>query len=222
MEEIGRGASTLLLRCILGLALYTFAPLIRMVYMWASRHPGHFTALAVALAMALLALHSVPRDGIVILLELSPPLLHGHTIFPELDNLTQYYSIASAAPHALLLPGSHIAESASDKIEVSIVLPAFPPPMVPSVATRLRKKRKKATAPAAPVATSNTASTATPLLSTAPTTKKGKTTCKKKAAKPVNIFRTANVGKDNQQCKSFHCGNRPWAEVGCWQHHYHQ
>ncbi len=32
----------------------------------------------------------------------------------------------------------------------------------------------------------------------------------------------ADVDKDNLWCKSLHCGNCPWAEVGCWQCRDHQ
>jgi hypothetical protein len=84
MEGLGGGESVLLPRCSLSLALYALAALIRMVYTWASCCPGRLTALAAALAMALLALHSVPRDGIIISSGLFPPLSCGHTTFLEL------------------------------------------------------------------------------------------------------------------------------------------
>jgi hypothetical protein len=123
MEGRGGGVSSLLPRCMLGLALYALATLIRRAYTWASRHPSRLTALAVALAAALLASCSAQRDGIVILSGLFPPLLHGHTTLfkPPMDYLELYYSAASAAPCVLLLPVSHIAESAGNKIEVIIV-----------------------------------------------------------------------------------------------------
>ncbi len=103
--------------------------LIRMVYAWASHHPGWLTALAVALAMALLALSCAPRDGIIILSGLFPPLSRRHTTFLEMpmDYLEQYYSAAPTAPHISLLLASHFAETAGNKIEVIIVPPAILP-----------------------------------------------------------------------------------------------
>jgi hypothetical protein len=65
-----------------------------------------------------------------------------------------------------------------------------PCPPVPSAAARTKQKRKKATALAAPAATSNNTLAAPPTPSTAPAMKKGKTTGKKKAAKPVNLCTT--------------------------------
>ena len=59
--------------------------------------------------------------------------------------------------------------------------------MVPPAVTRTKKKRKKATAAAAPAAASNDTSAATPMPSTAPATKKGKTTGKKKSAEPIDL-----------------------------------
>ncbi len=103
-----------------------------------------------------------------------------------MDYLERYNSAASAAPHVSLLPASHIGESSGNKIEVIIMPPALPP-MVPTAAARTKKKRKKAAAPAVPEAAPDNASTAMPRPSSAPTTKKGKTTGKKKAAKPVNL-----------------------------------
>jgi hypothetical protein len=73
MEWLGGGASALLPRCILGLALCALAALIRTAYVWALHCPGWSAALAAALAMALLTLRSVQRDGIVISSRLSPP-----------------------------------------------------------------------------------------------------------------------------------------------------
>jgi hypothetical protein len=73
MEGLGGGASALLPRCIHGLALYALAALIRTAYVWALCHPSQLTALAIALAVALLALRTAPRDGIVITSGLSPP-----------------------------------------------------------------------------------------------------------------------------------------------------
>ncbi len=91
---------------------------------------------------------------------------------------------ASAAPCVLLSP-------ASDKIKVIPLPPALPIiNAVPPAAARTKKKRKKAAAPAVPTAASDDAATATPTLSTAPATKKGKTTGKKKAAKPVDLCST--------------------------------
>jgi hypothetical protein len=51
----------------------------------------------------------------------------------------------------------------------------------------MKNKRKKSTALAALAATSHDALTGMPTLSTAPTTKKGKTTGKKKAAEPIDL-----------------------------------
>ena len=49
---------------------------------------------------------------------------------------------ASTAPHILLLPASHITETAGNKISVIIVLPALPPKYaVPHATTRTKKKR---------------------------------------------------------------------------------
>jgi hypothetical protein len=93
---------------------------------------------------------------------------------------------ASAAPHVFLLPASHIAESAGNRIKVIIVPPALPP-MVHLPSARRKKMRKKATALAAPAAAIGNALTATPMLSAAPATKKSKTTSKKKATKPINL-----------------------------------
>jgi hypothetical protein len=143
-------------------------------------------ALAVVLAKVLLVSCSTPSDGIIFSLGLPSPLSHGHTTFlePPMDYLEQYNSAASTAPCVFLLLGSHIAESAGNKIEVIIVPPALPP-MVLFAAARTKKKREKAAAPAAPAAASNNASTTMPKLSTPPATKKGKTTSKKKATKPI-------------------------------------
>ncbi len=186
---MGGGASTLLPRHILGLALYALATLIRAAYAWALRRYGRLTALAAALASALLASHSVLRDCIIISSGLFPPLSHGHTTFlePPMDNLEQYHSAASAAPCILLLPASHIAESASNQIKVIIMLPALPL-MVPSTAARTKKNEKKAAALAVPAVAFNNALTAMPTPSTTSAMKKGKMTVKKKAAKPVNLW----------------------------------
>jgi hypothetical protein len=98
---------------------------------------------------------------------------------------------ASASPCVLLLPASHIAETVGNKINVIIVNPA-PPLMdaMPPAAARTKMKRKKAAAPAAPEAASDNASTVMPMPSTAPSTRMGKTTGKKKSAKPVNLCAT--------------------------------
>jgi hypothetical protein len=66
-----------------------------------------------------------------------------------------------------------------------------------NVYTRTKKKRKKAAATAALVAISDNASTALSMPSTAHTTKKGKTTGKKKAAKPVDLCATPMWTKTN-------------------------
>ncbi len=89
MEGWGGGASKLLPRCILGLALYALVALIRMRCMWALRYPSRLTALAAALTAALLASHSAPRDSIVILTASFPLLSRGHTTFlkPPMDYL---------------------------------------------------------------------------------------------------------------------------------------
>jgi hypothetical protein len=189
MEGRGGGASASLPRCVLDLALYTLATLIRMANTWALCHPGQSMALAAGLAVALLASRSMPRDCIVILSGLSPPLPHGHTTLlePPMDYL--YHSTASPAPCVSLLLVSHIAQSASNVIKVIIVPPDLLP-IVPSAAAWTKKKSKKATAPAAPAAASNNASTAMPMASTAPATKKGRTTGKKKAAKPIDLCLT--------------------------------
>jgi len=80
------------------------------------------------------------------------------------------------------------AETAGDKINLIIMLPALPSiDVVPHAATRTKKKRKKATPVAAPVAATNDASTATPTPSTAPTTKKGKTTGKMKSTEQIDL-----------------------------------
>ncbi len=100
--------------------------------------------------------------------------------------LEQYYSAASTAPCVLLLPASHIAESAGNKTKVIIVPPALLL-MVPSAAARTKKKRKKVAAPAASVAASKDASTAAPMPSTAHAMKNGKTTSKKKADEPADL-----------------------------------
>jgi hypothetical protein len=175
----------------LGLEFYALATLIRTAYAWALRCPGQLTAPTAVLAMVLLALRSALRDGILISSESFSPLSRGYTTFlePPMDYLEQYYSAASAAPCVLLLPVSHIAESAGDKIEVIIVPSAFPP-MVPSAIARTKKKRKKAAALAVPAAASNNTSAATPMPSTTAATKKGKKTGKKKSAKPVNLRAT--------------------------------
>ncbi len=103
--------------------------------------------------------------------------------------ISSIIAAASTAPRVLLLPASHIAETAGDKIDVIIVLPALPPmDVVPHATTRTKKKRKKTTPVAAPAAATNDASTATPTQSTTPTTKKGKTTDKKKSTKPINLW----------------------------------
>jgi hypothetical protein len=59
--------------------------------------------------------------------------------------------------------------------------------MVPFTAARTKKKRKKAATPVAPAGASVDASTATPAPSTAPVTKEGKTTRKKKAGKTIDL-----------------------------------
>ena len=95
---------------------------------------------------------------------------------------------ASTAPCILLYPASHIAETASNEIDVIIVLPALPPmDLALHAATRTKKKRKKATPVAAPAAATNDALTAMPTPSTAPTMKKGKMTGKKKSAEPIDL-----------------------------------
>jgi hypothetical protein len=89
---------------------------------------------------------------------------------------------ASVAPHVSLLLAYHIAESASNKIEVIIVPPALPLiDAVPPTVARTKKNRKNAAAPAAPAAAFVDNSTATPTSSPAPAMKKGKTTGKKKS-----------------------------------------
>jgi hypothetical protein len=100
--------------------------------------------------------------------------------------LEQYYSTASAAPCVSLSPASHIAESAGNKIK-AITVPPTLPPMEPSATARTKKMRKKATALAAPAALSDDALTAMPTSSTAPATKKGKPTGKKKATKSIDL-----------------------------------
>jgi hypothetical protein len=86
-----------------------------------------------------------------------------------------------AAPCVLLL-------LSGNKIKVIIVPPTLPSiHAVPPAAARTKKKRNKAAALAVPAAASNNALTVTPTLSTAPATKKGKRTGKKKAAKPIDL-----------------------------------
>ncbi len=89
MEGRGGGASALLPRRILGLALYALATLIRTACVWASHCPDRLKALAGALTAVLLASRSMSRDGIVILSGSFPPLMHGHTTFlkPPMDYL---------------------------------------------------------------------------------------------------------------------------------------
>ena len=95
---------------------------------------------------------------------------------------------ASTAPRVLLLPASHITETAGDKIEVIIVPPALTPmDTAPHAATRTKKKRKKVMPAAASAAATDNASTAMPTSTTAPATKKGKTTGKKKSAEPIDL-----------------------------------
>ncbi len=57
----------------------------------------------------------------------------------------------------------------------------------PHATLRTKKKRKKTTPAAAPAAATDDASTATPTPTTAPATKKGKMTGKKKSAEPINL-----------------------------------
>jgi hypothetical protein len=96
---------------------------------------------------------------------------------------------ASTAPRVSLSPASHIAETVGDEIEVIIVPPALTPmDAAPHAAARTKKKRKKAMPVAAPAAATDNASTAMPTSTTAPATKKGKTTGKKKSAKPIDLW----------------------------------
>ncbi len=99
-------------------------------------------------------------------------------------------TIAAASPAhpVLLLPASHITETAGNEIEVIIVPPALTPiDAAPHAAARTKKNRKKDTPVAAPVVATDDASTATSTPYTAHTTKKGKTTGKKKSAKPIDL-----------------------------------
>ncbi len=90
---------------------------------------------------------------------------------------------ASTAPRVSLLPEYHVAETVGEEIEVIIVPPALTPmDATPHAATRTKKKRKKATPAAAPVAATDNAPAAMPTSTTAPATKKGKATGKKKSA----------------------------------------
>ncbi len=167
-------------RCILGL--------IKMAYTWASHRPSRSTALAMALAVALLAFAQLAKGRHCHLIRfLPPPLAWTH----NLPRATHGQPVAilqpaSAAPCVSLSPASRIAESAGDKIKV-IIVPAARPPMVPFTAARTKKKRKKAATPVAPAGASVDASTATPAPSTAPVTKEGKTTRKKKAGKTIDL-----------------------------------
>jgi hypothetical protein len=89
MEGLGGGASALLPRRILGLALYVLTVLIRMLYVWTLRRPGQSMALAAALAVALLALRSAPRDGIIISSgSFPPPLPWTHNLPRATNGLT--------------------------------------------------------------------------------------------------------------------------------------
>jgi hypothetical protein len=102
---------------------------------------------------------------------------------------TSTIAAASPAHRILLLPASHIVETAGNKIEVIIVPPALTPiDAAPHAATRTKKKRKKTTPVAAPAAITDNALTAMSTPSTAPTSKKGKTTGKNtKSAKPIDL-----------------------------------
>jgi len=96
---------------------------------------------------------------------------------------------ASTAPRVSLSPASHIAETFGDEIEVIIVPPALTPmDAAPHAAGRMKKKRKKATPVAAPAAATDNTLTAMPTSTTAPATKKGKTTGKKKSAEPIDLW----------------------------------
>jgi hypothetical protein len=89
---------------------------------------------------------------------------------------------------------------------------------VPPAAARKMKKKRKVAAPAAPAAAFNNVLTATPM----PATMKGKTTRQEESCQAYSPLRNTNVGKDDQQRKSLHRSNGPWAEVGCRQHRNHQ
>jgi hypothetical protein len=86
-------ASTLPRR-ILGLVLSILAALTRTASARISRHPGRSTALAAVLAVALLASHNAPTNGIVISSGSFPPFFsRGHTTFlePPTDYLERWY-----------------------------------------------------------------------------------------------------------------------------------
>jgi hypothetical protein len=111
---------------------------------------------------------------------------------------------ASTAPSVSLSPASHIAETAGDEIDV-IILPLALPPIdaAPHATTTTKKRRKKAMPVAAPAATTDDTLTATPTPTTAPATKKGKTTGKKKISerflqvKSETLYSTEGIKRGN-------------------------
>jgi hypothetical protein len=88
----GGTASVSLPRRIVGVILSIIASLIRTASVRISRHPGRSTAFAAILAIACLAAHDAPRNGIVISSGSFPPFSRGHTTFlePPMDYLVQY------------------------------------------------------------------------------------------------------------------------------------
>jgi hypothetical protein len=91
----GGGVSASLPRRIVSILLSIIVTIIRMASVHASRHPGQLTILLAILSIALLAMHNVPRNGIVISSGTYPPFIRGKsTVFmPPITYLDERHCV---------------------------------------------------------------------------------------------------------------------------------
>lgn len=90
-----RGVSASLPRRIVGLLLSILMAIIKTTSVHASRHPGQSTILLAILSIALLAMHNVQRNGIVISSGTYPPFIRGKsTVFmPPITYLDERHCV---------------------------------------------------------------------------------------------------------------------------------
>ena len=120
----GGGVSASLPRRIISILLSIIVTVIRMASVHASRHPGQSTILFAILSIALLAMHNLPKNGIVISSGTYPPFIRGKSTFfmPPITYLDERHCVGwtSSLPNHKKSTGSRgVGMTRSLKINTS-------------------------------------------------------------------------------------------------------